>query len=162
MSQQEQTRLQVLNSVMVGQLPVGQAAEVLGISERHVRRILAAYREEGAAALVHGNRGRRPPNATSEAATAEVMLLAATRYSGTNHTHLTELLMEREGIALSRSTVRRIAMGAGIVSPRRRRPPQHRARRQRMPQEGMLVQIDGSHHRWLEDPLPSLCAALGR
>ena len=78
MSQQEQTRLKVLNSVMVGQLPVGQAAEVLGISERHVRRILAAYREEGAAALVHGNRGRRPANATSEAATAEVMLLAAT------------------------------------------------------------------------------------
>ncbi len=160
MSQQEQTRLQVLNSVMVGQLPVGQAAEVLGISERHVRRILAAYREEGAAALVHGNRGRRPPNATSEAATAEVMLLAATRYSGTNHTHLTELLMEREGIALSRSTVRRIAMGAGIVSPRRRRPPQHRARRQRMPQEGMLVQIDGSHHRWLEDRCPRFALLL--
>ena len=160
MNQHEQTRLQVLNSVMVGQLPVGQAAEVLGISDRHVRRILAVYREEGAAALVHGNRGRRPPNATSEAATAEVMLLAATRYSGTNHTHLTELLMEREGIALSRSTVRRIAMGAGIVSPRRRRPPQHRARRQRMPQEGMLVQIDGSHHRWLEDRGPRFALLL--
>ena len=160
LSQQEQTRLKVLNSVMVGQLPVGQAAEVLGISERHVMRIPAAYREEGAAALVHGNRGRRPANATSEAAIAEVMELAASRYSGTNHTHLSELLMEREGIFLSRSTVRRIALSAGIASPRRRRPPKHRVRRQRMPQEGMLVQVDGSHHRWLEDRGPRFALLL--
>ncbi len=160
LSQQAQTRLKVLNSVLVGQLPVGQAAEVLGISERHVRRILAAYREEGAAALVHGNRGRRPANATTEAAIAEVMELAASRYSGTNHTHLSELLMEREGIFLSRSTVRRIALSAGIESPRRRRPPKHRVRRQRMPQEGMLVQVDGSHHRWLEDRGPRFALLL--
>ena len=160
MSQQEQTRLKVLSSVLVGQLPVGQAAEVLGISERHVRRILATYREEGAAALVHGNRGCRPANATSEATIAEVLALAATRYSGTNRTHLSELLMEREGIFLSRSTVRRIALGAGIASPRRRRPPKHRVRRQRMPQEGMLVQVDGSHHRWLEDRGPRFALLL--
>ncbi len=160
MSQQEQTRLKVLNSVMVGQLLVGQAAEVLGISERHVRRILAAYQEEGAAALVHGNRGRRPANATSEAAIAEVMRLAASRYPGTNHAHLSELMMEREGLSLSRSTVRRIALCAGTASPRRHRPPQHRARRQRMPRKGMLVQIDGSHHRWLEDRGPRFALLL--
>ena len=163
MSQQEQTRLKVLNSVMAGQLPVGQAAELLGISERHVRRILAAYREEGAAALVHGNRGRRPANARAEAEMAEVLELATSRYPGTNHTHLSELLMEREGIFLSRSTVRRIAMSAGIASPRRRRPPKHRVRRQRMPrmpQEGMLVHIDGSHHRWLEDRGPRFALLL--
>ena len=145
---------------MAGQMPVGQAAELLGISERQIRRILTAYREEGAAALVHGNRGRRPANATTEATIAEVMELAATRYSGTNHTHLSELLMEREGIYLSRSTVRRIALSAGIVSPRRRRPPKHRVRRQRMPQQGMLVQVDGSHHRWLEERGPRFALLL--
>ena len=58
MTQKEQTRLQVLNSVLADQVPVCQAAEVLGVSERHMRRILAAYRKEGAAALAHGNRGR--------------------------------------------------------------------------------------------------------
>ena len=88
------------------------------------------------------------------------MELAASRYSGTNHTHLSELLMEREGIFLSRSTVRRIALSAGIESPRRRRPPKHRVRRQRMPQEGMLVQVDGSHHRWLEDRGPRFALLL--
>ena len=160
MNQNEQTRLKVLNSVMVGQLPVAQAAELLGVSERHVWRVLAAYRSEGAAALVHGNRGRRPANATSEAAIADVLRLATTRYSGTNHTHLSELLMEREGIALSRSTVRRIALSAGVTSPRRRSSPRHRVRRRRMPQAGMLVQIDGSHHRWLEERGPSFALLL--
>ncbi len=57
--------------------------------------------------------------------------------------------MELEGIDLSRSTVRRILVSAGMDSPRRRRPPRHRVRRKRMAQEGLLLQIDGSHHRWL-------------
>ena len=73
-----------------------------------------------------------------------------------NHTHLTELLREREGIDLSRPTVRRILTKAGIGSPRSRRSQQHRFRRRRMPQEGMLVQIDGSNHPWLEDRGPKL------
>ena len=154
MTQKEQTRLQALNSVLADQVPVCQAAEVLGVSERHMRRILAAYRKEGAAALAHGNRGRRPANTTTETKMTYVVQLARTRYAGTNHTHLTELLMEREGIDLSRSTVRRILVSAGVDSPRRRRPPRHRVRRKRMAQEGMLLQIDGSHHRWLGEQGP--------
>ena len=154
MTQKEQTRLQVLNSVLADQVPVCQAAEVLGVSERHMRRILAAYRKEGAAALAHGNRGRRPANTTTETKMTYVVQLARTRYAGTNHTHLPELLMEREGIDLSCSTVRRILVSAGVDSPRRRRPPRHRVRRKRMAQEGMLLQIDGSHHRWLGEQGP--------
>ena len=56
MNQLEQTRLHVLNSVLEHQLPVAQAAEILGVSERHAWRLLADYRREGAAALAHGNR----------------------------------------------------------------------------------------------------------
>ena len=63
----------------------------MGVSTRHARRITTAYREEGAAALAHGHRGRRPVNATSEAVTADVVHLAGTRYQGANHTHLSEL-----------------------------------------------------------------------
>ena len=154
MTQKEQTRLQVLNSVLADQVPVCQAAEVLGVSERHMRRILAAYRKEGAAALAHGNRGRRPANTTTETKMTYVVQLARTRYAGTNHTHLTQLLMEREGIDLSRSTMRRILVSAGMDSPRHRRPPRHRVRRKRMAQEGILLQIDGSHHRWLGEQGP--------
>ncbi len=141
-----QTRLHVLNTVLEHQLPVAQAAELLGENERHAWRILAAYRKEGAAALAHGNRGRRPRNAVSDDQETAVTKLDSTIYAGANHTHLTELLKDREGIDLSRQTVRSILTQAGIPSPGKRRPPQHRVRRQRMPQAGMLVQIDGSLH----------------
>ena len=82
------------------------------------------------------------------------------RGAGVNHTHLSELLEEREGIALSRSTVRSMLLNAGMPSPRRRRPPRHRVRRRRFPQEGMLLQIDGSIHHWLEDRRPLMALLL--
>ena len=160
MNQKEQARLSVLNSVLEYQVPIAEAAELLGVSPRHARRMLAAYRERGAAALAHGNRGRRPHNATLPAEAAAVVELATERYEGANHTHLTELLREREGIDLSRPTVRRILNKAGIGSPRSRRSPQHRFRRQRMPQAGMPVQLDGSYHAWLEDRGPKFALLL--
>ena len=156
MNQQEQARIQVLNCVLEHQLPIAQAAEIMGVSERHTKRLLAAYRKHGAVALAHGNRGRRPHNAISETAAAAVVKLASDGYAGANHSHFTELLREREGIDLSRPTVRRILVRAGIGSPRSRRSQQHRFRRRRMPQEGMLVQVDGSQHPWLEDRGPKL------
>ena len=82
------------------------------------------------------------------------MRLDKTKYEGANHTHLSELLSERDGIDIGRTTLRRILLDAGLTSPRRRRPPKHRVRRQRMPREGMLIQMDGSHHPWLEDQAP--------
>ena len=156
LNQQEQARIQVLNSVLEYQLPIAQAAEIMGVTEHHTKRLLAAYRKVGPASLAHGNRGRQPHNAIPEVAAAAVVKLASNGYAGANHTHLTELLREREGIDLSRPTVRRILTKAGIGSPRSRRSQQHRFRRRRMPQEGMLVQIDGSHHPWLEDRGPKL------
>ncbi|NQT74316.1 MAG: hypothetical protein HQ553_16360 [Chloroflexi bacterium] len=67
---------------------------------------------------------------------------------------MTELLSERDGVVVSRSTVRRLLVEAGLPSPRHRRSPRHRCRRMRMPQEGMLLQIDGSYHRWLGEQGP--------
>jgi len=128
-----------------------EAARIMGVSERQGWRILAAYRKEGAAALAHGNRGRTPANATPLTICQQVVAITKERYCGVNHTHLAELLAEREGITLSRSTLRRLLTRAGLPSPRRGRSPRHRYRRQRMPQEGILLQLDGSHHRWLED-----------
>ncbi len=118
------------------------------------RRMLAAYRDRGATALAHGHRGLKAPDATLEALGYYVVHLARTRYSGANHTHLGELPSEREGIDIGRTTLRRILVNAGLNSPRRRRPHKHRVRRQRMPREGMLIQLDGSYHPWLGDQVP--------
>ena len=88
----EQTRLYIMNGVLERQWSVGEAAQLLGVSERHTWRLLAAYRMEGAAALAHGNRGRLPVNVTAATVQAQVITLARQRYLGANHTHLTELL----------------------------------------------------------------------
>ena len=160
LNQREQARLQVLNSVLEYQLPTTQAAEVLGISERQVRRVLAAYRREGAAALVHGNRGRQPRNAIPEETASAVVMLASGKYAGFNHSHLSEVLAEREGIHLSRQTVSLLLNRHGLPSARRHRPPKHRIRREQIPQEGMLLQIYGSHHAWLEERGPRFALLL--
>ena len=160
MTQRDEARLQTLNLVLGGVIEVKEAACLLGLSERHTWRILATYRKDGAAALCHGNRGRPPRNALLEELRHRVIMLARTRYANFNHTHMTEMLAEREGITLARSTVRQILMRAGIASPRHRRPPRHRLRRERMPQEGMLVQMDGSYHDWLEGRGPWLTLLL--
>ena len=133
LKQREQARIQVLNTVLEHHLAIGQAAEIMGVSERHTKRLLAAYRKDGPAALAHGNRGRRPHNAVPEDAAAAVVKLASNGYAGANHSHFTELLREREGIGLSRPTVRRILNRAGIGSPRSRRSQQHRFRRSTSP-----------------------------
>jgi transposase len=142
----EQPRVLVLNRILEGQLTAAEAAQVLSLSVRRVRRLLAADREDGVAALAHGNRGRVPAHTIPPALRQQIILLAQTRYAGCNDQHLTELLAEHDGIALSRPSLRRILRTAGITSSRSRRPPKHRQRRERKPQSGMLDQIDGSPH----------------
>ncbi|HEV2581405.1 MAG TPA: ISNCY family transposase [Ktedonobacteraceae bacterium] len=153
MNTQDQKRVMVLNRILDGQVSTAEAAALLKLSKRQVQRILAAYRKEGAATLVHGNRGRSPIHRIKEETRQQILRLAQTTYVGANQQHLRDLLEEREGIVVSRATVRRIVQPAG--SPQRK-PPQHRRRRKRYAQEGMLVQIDGSPHAWLEERGPRL------
>ncbi len=142
MTSKEQARLRVLNSLLAGQITLDQAADLMAVSSRHAQRMLTDYRDRGAASIAHGHRGRRPVNATPAAVTADVVRLASTRYQGANHTHLSELLAEREGIHIGRTTLRRILLDAGLSSPRRRRPPKHRVRRQRMPRAGLIRSLN--------------------
>jgi transposase len=152
----EQKRAQALNRLLAGEWTEGETAAALGLSIRQVRRLKRAYREEGISSLIHGNRGRRPHHALSSELRNRVATLARTTYAGCNDHHLGELLAEHEDIELSRSSIRRILREAGIASPRKRRAPKHRSRRERMPQEGMLLQIDGSRHDWLAGRGPYL------
>jgi len=159
---EEQKRLYVLNQVIEGKLVARKAGELLKRSVRQVRRWVADYRRRGAVAVIHGNRGRAPVNRAGKTVVNRVVKLARGPYAGFNQQHFSEMLAEREGLTLSRSTVRRILQKSGIFSPRRRRPSKHRSRRERYPQEGMLVQIDGSPHRWLgrDGPELTLLAAI--
>ena len=149
MSLVEQKRIMLLREVEGQRLGVAEVAVLTGRSTRQVWRWLAAWREKGAAGVAHGSRGRSPSNSLAASVRARVKALAAGKYAGFNICHLTDLLTEREALAVSRSSVRRIVIEAGLERPRKRRAPRHRRRRERFPREGMLLQIDGSHHDWL-------------
>jgi hypothetical protein len=92
---------------------------------------------------VHGNRGRVSHRRIGEEVRGQVVALACGRYAGCNQHHLRDLLEEREGITLSRASVRRILQEAGVQVVVPRKSPKHRLRRPRYRQEGQLVQIDG-------------------
>ena len=149
MNGKEQQRAMVLTAVVEGRLTAGEAAELMRLCQRQERRLRHAFLRDGPAALVHGNRGRRPAHTLDAGLRERVAALGGGVYAGCNDQHLTELLAEREGVVLSRSSVRRILRAAGMRSPQRRRAPRHRSRRERMPQAGMLLQVDGSRHQWL-------------
>ncbi|MGC4093332.1 MAG: hypothetical protein QM756_36660 [Polyangiaceae bacterium] len=87
----------------------------------------------------------------------QVLALRRGKYEGFNDQHFTEKLVEVEGLRLSRETVRRILRNAGIGSPRKRRAPKHRRRRERKAQAGQMILWDGSEHDWLEGRGPRLC-----
>jgi transposase len=152
----EQARVRVLNRLLAGEWTQAEAGLALGRSTRQVRRLLSDYREQGVEALLHGNRGRSPAHAVSPAVREQVVALARDKYVGFNHQHLTEKLAEEEQLVLGRTTVRRILLAAGLASPRPRHAPKHRRRRERMAQAGLLLQADGSRHRWLGPTGPYL------
>jgi transposase len=156
-----QQRLLVLTHLVAGELDVGEAAGYLQLSTRQVTRLAERLRTEGAAGLVHGNRGRRPANRVDDALRGVIVEQALTTLAGFNPVHLAETLAETDPAVPSPRTVRRILAAAGVEPPRTRRPPAHRSRRERMPKAGMLLQTDGSRHDWLEGRGPVMTLIAG-
>ncbi len=156
MDQRDQQRISVLARWREGSLTVNEVAALLATSHRTAWRWRRRFEELGVEGLVHGNRGRVSSRRLSEAARARIIELARTRYRGVNDSHLAELLAEDEAIVLGRSSLQRLLRGVGIGPTRSRRASKYRSRRERMPQAGLLVQIDGSPHAWLEDRGPRL------
>ena len=159
MTSKEQRRAWVLTRVLKRELTMTEAAGLVGLSERQLWRLRSAFERDGPAGLVHGNRGRPSERQLDGSLRARVIDLRRTTYVDVNDTHLAELLAEREGIEISRPSLQRVLRAAGLASPRRRRAPRHRSRRERMPAEGLLLQLDGSRHDWLEERGPRLTLA---
>lgn len=152
-----QWRLYVLNHILANETSVPEAAGLLNLSVRSVRRLLARYRTaDGAASLVHANSGRVPANRLDPALRQRLVELARTTYAGVNREHMAELLREAGDVEIAPRTLRRILAQEGVPAVHRRRPRGHRTRRERMRQAGLLLQVDGSRHDWLEGRGPWL------
>ena len=157
MSERQWRVLSLLERLNRGEVTVGEVAASLKRSRRQVQRMRKRLAAGGAAGLTQGNAGRRPKHRTSEEIREQVLMLRRGKYDGFNDQHFTEKLVEVEGLRLSRETVRRILRDAGLGSPRKRRPPKHRQRRERKAQAGQMILWDGSEHDWLEGRGPRLC-----
>lgn len=156
MSRKEAPRAGLVKAALAGQLTNAHVAQALRLSVRQVRRLKARYQAAGVRGLVHGLRGRLSPRALAVEVRDRVRALIQTTYRDFNDCHCTEKLRECEGLAVSRSTVRRLRRAQGLPPKRRRRPPQHRARRPRHPTLGSLVLVDGSPFDWLGTGTPLL------
>jgi transposase len=145
----------VLRRVLDGTISVKEATGYLGVSYRQAKR-LKKRAEEGAAGLVHGNRGRAPSNKLCEELRENVLALSEKEYGSYNDTHFTEELFGR-GMEVSRESVRRLRRQAGIAPKRKRKVRKHHRRRPRKTSEGLMVLWDGSPHRWFGRGVEPCC-----
>lgn len=139
-----------MQEVMAREKTVEAASQEIGVTERHVYRILARVRELGAFGIAHGNRGRPSTQKTSDEIQAEVIRLRKGPYFGFNDRHFADELNGEEGLKIGRENVRKILRVAGIPATRKVKKRKHRRRRVPMEQLGELLQGDGSEHDWLE------------
>ena len=149
MSRKERDRLKVVAALAERRLRQRAAAGLVGLSERQVRRILVRYRAEGDAGLVHRARGRPSNRRVPETLRRRVMGRVVRQYRDFGPTLATEKLAERDGLRVSRETLRGWMMAEGLWKPRRPRREVH-LWRPRRPSFGELVQMDTSEHAWFE------------
>lgn len=155
MSERELRRGEVLSRVERGELKLVEGAERLELSYRQAKRLYQRYKQGGTAALQHGNAGRASNRAKPAELRERVLALVRERYgggeaNGFGPTLAAEHLEAEHGLAVDHETLRRWMQAAGLWQRRRKRAPQ---RKRRPPKEhfGELLQLDGSHHAWLEE-----------
>jgi len=138
LSQKELARYGVVQNTIEGHLNVDLAAEELCLSRRQIFRLKRKLKEKGIEGLIHGNRGRVSPKKTKEHLRNMINYLYQGKYDGFNISHFTEMLAEREGIFISRETVRGILLQKGSYK-KKKKYPKHRSWREPMPKEGMMI-----------------------
>ncbi|EPP19135.1 Mobile element protein [Vibrio fluvialis I21563] len=148
MDSKSQFTVDIISKVIDGRISINSAATLLSKSRRTVERYLSRYRKEGVRFVVHGNKGRPPVNKISESLKKEVQELIQTKYYDFNLQHLAELLVKNEGIAVKRETLRTWAHAIHHVKRSKRRRSRVRKYRERMESPGLMLQMDGSPHRW--------------
>jgi len=152
MSKKELDRLDLMTRIEDKRLTQREAAERLEITERQLRRLIKAFRAQGAAGLVSKHRGRPSPRACKSEVNGQAMSLVRSHYHDFGPTLACEKLQEVHDVKVSVETLRKWMIEAGLWTPRvkrRRRSHQPRSRRACF---GELIQIDGCLHHWFDTP----------
>jgi transposase len=154
MSTKELTRLEVMQRLKEKRLTQKEAANLLGVSTRQVKRLWRRYKQGAAQGLLSQRRGKESNHRLDEEVTRRALDLIQAKYKGFGPTLAHEKLSEVHQIRISRESVRKLMIEEGLWKPRRaKKPPVHQLRERRACC-GELVQIDGSEHAWFEDRGP--------
>jgi hypothetical protein len=148
MNKNEQVAFQILEDFRSGIKTRKQAALLLGVTERAVTRRARKLRLRGLSGIKHGNYHRKPSNKFSDEIKIKALELIKSSYFDFNIHHAHELLIQQHGFSMSYMTLLGWCKSAGIGNKKRRRPSKARIYRERMSNEGILLQMDGSHHKW--------------
>jgi len=159
MSQRELKRLYVIRKAIDKRLKQREAAALLELSERQIRRLAKRVREESDKGIIHRSRGRQSHRAIAESIKNKVLRLCRTIYTGFSPTFASEKLFERNKIKVSRETLRQWFITKGLPYEKRKARP-HRKWRLRKAYCGEMIQMDGSHHDWFEARGPK-CVLIG-
>ncbi len=160
MTEKELDRSKVMQMVSEKRFTQREGAKRLRISERHFRRLLQQYRQHGDGVLISGHRGKPSNNRMAEEKRQKILDLLLTTYTGFGPTLASEKLAEREGIHVSKESVRQILIEEKLHRVKKQKPVNTHPLRERRPCRGELVQIDGSYHAWLEDRAEKACLLL--
>ena len=160
MDSQTQLKIDIIAKVTSGEMTTSDAQTLLSKSRRTVERYVQQYKKEGIQFVIHKNTFQSPPHKKASELRCQVQNLIRDKYRNFNLTHLREKLEEREGILVKRETLRKWAHEINLVKRPKKRRGIVRKRRTRMPSPGLLVQMDGSPHKWFEDSKSCLIAAI--
>jgi transposase len=155
MTQEELKRIELIKRAISKEICQWQVAKMLGICQRQVRRIVSRVKAEGEGGVIHRRRGKKNCRRLSDEFKAKVLKVYLKRYKGFGSLLASEKLKKHEGIRINRETLRQWLLAENYI-PRRRIKRKHRLWRERKSFSGEMVQMDGSHHPWLEGRGPEL------
>jgi len=158
LNEKQRRRCEIITRLIANKISSSEASELLGVTDRQVRRIRRRYEADGLETVVHGNQGRPSPRCTKPTVIEQLRELAGPtgRYHDFNVSHLAELLARDEGLQLARSTLSRLLIAHHIRPPRITRTVVKRMQRERKSAEGLMLQTDASPHDWLEGRAPKM------
>jgi transposase len=160
MSTEEIKRSEILRMADERLITQKIGAKRIGVTERHFRRLLQRYREGGPEGIVSKQRGKPSHNRIPERKKEKILNKLREDYQGFGPTLASEKLLERDGIRISKETVRQIMIDIGLHQPKTRKKDRIHPLRERRMRRGELVQMDGSYHAWLEDRAEKACLLL--
>lgn len=150
MTEREIRRLYIIKKVIAKELKQVEASEMLGISERQIRRMVRGVESKGDVGIIHQSRGKESWQKINDSIKQKILKIYRKKYWDFGATLASEKLAENDQIKISKETLRKWLLSEGLRQ-KQRKCRKHRQRRERKSCYGQMIQVDGSHHDWLEN-----------